>query len=481
MQLFLSYPSAERPLAERLLLALEAEGHQVFMDRHDLPAGQSFHQPLREAIEAADAMVVLVTPAAVAPGSYVLAELEIARQHWRRPSGRVLPVLVQPTPIASLPPWLSAVTVLQPRGEPVAETVAAVARMRAGATGGRGWRIAVSAAVALVLGVGGWQLAERRAAEARQAEVAALQAQAAQLLPLCVDGQHAATLQQLGALAASAAQSAAASALQAAQQDCALRWLREMRATRGGPTPRSFAEQVAVVQPVLLQALATAQGQRAADLRAHLGWAAFLLAREGAAGGDPSALWQQALQDEPGNVYAHAMWGRALLPARLAEAQAHFEQALAAKRERAFVRTLQFGGALGAGADAAAYALQVADSMQRSGEVLAPELRLRLWNHAFGMRLLQPDDRAVLLAALPGPALLALFDALYPTAPGTGQDEIWQFDRALLQAQAGDRDGARDALQALAEDLVAAGQDGRLLAETEQALKTLNATSGAAR
>ena len=321
MQLFLSYPSAERPLAERLLLALEAEGHQVFMDRHDLPAGQSFHQPLREAIEAADAMVVLVTPAAVAPGSYVLAELEIARQHWRRPSGRVLPVLVQPTPIASLPPWLSAVTVLQPRGEPVAETVAAVARLRAGATGGRGWRIAVSAAVALVLGVGGWQLAERRAAEARQAEVAALQAQAAQLLPLCVDGQHAATLQQLGALAASAAQSAAASALQAAQQDCALRWLREMRATRGGPTPRSFAEQVAVVQPVLLQALASAQGQRAADLRAHLGWAAFLLAREGAAGGDPSALWQQALQDEPGNVYAHAMWGRALLPARLAEAQ----------------------------------------------------------------------------------------------------------------------------------------------------------------
>ena len=254
-----------------------------------------------------------------------------------------------------------------------------------------------------------------------------------------------------------------------------------MRATRGGPTPRSFAEQVAVVQPVLLQALATAQGQRAADLRAHLGWAAFLLAREGAAGGDPSALWQQALQDEPGNVYAHAMWGRALLPARLAEAQAHFEQALAAKRERAFVRTLQFGGALGAGADAAAYALQVADAMQRSGEVLAPELRLRLWNHAFGMRLLQPDDRAVLLAALPGPALLALFDALYPTAPGTGQDELWQFDRALLQAQAGDRDGARDALQALAEDLLAAGQDGRLLAETEQALKTLNATSGAAR
>lgn len=62
-------------------------------------------------------MVFLVTPAAVAAGSYTLAELDIARGRWRRPAGRVLPVVVAPTPISSLPPYLSAVTLLQPHGE----------------------------------------------------------------------------------------------------------------------------------------------------------------------------------------------------------------------------------------------------------------------------------------------------------------------------------------------------------------------------
>ena len=75
MKLFLSYPSAERTTADRLALALEGEGHEVFFDRSDLAAGDAFHQRLREAIQSADAMVCLVTPAAVAPGSYTLAEL----------------------------------------------------------------------------------------------------------------------------------------------------------------------------------------------------------------------------------------------------------------------------------------------------------------------------------------------------------------------------------------------------------------------
>ena len=80
MKLFLSYPSGQRELAERLTLALEAEGHEVFIDRSELKAGESFHQRLRESIFAADAMVFLVTPDSVRPGSYALAELNIARQ-----------------------------------------------------------------------------------------------------------------------------------------------------------------------------------------------------------------------------------------------------------------------------------------------------------------------------------------------------------------------------------------------------------------
>jgi len=477
MKLFLSYPSAERTLAERLMLALEAEAHTVFMDRSDLPAGEAFHQRLREGIADADAMVFLVTPAAVAAGSYTLAELGIAQAKWRRPAGRVLPVMVQPTPVATLPPYLAAVTLLQPRGEIVAETVAAVARL--GRPAGRGKQLVLAALVALVLGAGAWQFQQRRAAEqeqqlaeeAAQAAQAAQATKAAQLLALCSDGQQAATLQQLSALPP-------LPAVQAAREDCAMRWLREMRASSGPGGQRTFGEQVAQVQPVLLQGLTTAQGQRAADLRAHLGWGEFLRRREGTAQADPVSHWTRALADEAGNVYAHAMWARALLPAQLAEARPHFEQALASGRERAFVRTLQFGGALGGGVELAAYAVTVADAMRRGGETIAPEQRQRLWTYAFGTTLLQRDERVVLLAALPPADLLATFNTLYPAPPRDDLQTLWRFAQATLQAHAGQRDAARASFQALAAEMRAARQSGRLPDETQRALAALGASTG---
>ena len=103
MRLFLSYPSEERDTADRLRLALEAEGHEVFQDRSDLRSGESFHEPLRAAMQAADLLVFLVTPASVAAGSYCRSELAVAQQRWRRPSGHVLPVMLKDVPIAALP------------------------------------------------------------------------------------------------------------------------------------------------------------------------------------------------------------------------------------------------------------------------------------------------------------------------------------------------------------------------------------------
>ena len=62
MKLFISYPSDQKDLAERLRLALEAEGHEVFTDRSELKEGEPYHEALREAIEDADAMVFFITP-----------------------------------------------------------------------------------------------------------------------------------------------------------------------------------------------------------------------------------------------------------------------------------------------------------------------------------------------------------------------------------------------------------------------------------
>ena len=131
MRLFLSYPSEERDCAERLRLALEAEGHDVFQDRSDLRSGESFHEPLRAAMQAADLLVFLVTPASVAPGSYCRSELAVAQQRWRRPSGHVLPVMLKDVPIAALPAYLQAVTLLRTEGDLVAETATDVLPARA--------------------------------------------------------------------------------------------------------------------------------------------------------------------------------------------------------------------------------------------------------------------------------------------------------------------------------------------------------------
>jgi hypothetical protein len=499
MKIFLSYPSAERALADQLALALEAEGHEVFIDRADLKAGEGFHQRLREAILGADAMVFLVTPAAVAPGSYTLAELAIARQRWRRPGGHVLPVMVAPTPMAALPPYLAAVTVLQPAGHTVAEVVAAVARLKPAPSRGR--RAVVMAAlttgVVLAIALGWVQLqrmgTEREAASARQDTRRSDLAQAQAAAELCQGGSHAMALARFGELVVPApSRMQPQPEVLHAREDCAMAWLREMRATLGRTT---FAEQVAQVQPVLAQGLAggvathdqaggaATQGQkgeaapqgpagaaatqalpadaarqRSADLRAHFGWGEYLRGRDGIGGVDPVAHWQRALVDDPANPYAHAMWARQMLdrPDRLDTAKAHFDKAVASGRARPFVRTLQFGATLGGGADVAAYAVAVADEMRRNAEPVSDDLRDRLWNGAFGAPLLNPGSRAKLTAALPPQDMLATYVWLYPKVDVPAHRQVlWRYGLAVLQARAGEGDAARAGYESLLKDLQA--------------------------
>lgn len=474
MKLFLSYPSGQRELAERLTLALEAEGHDVFIDRADLKAGESFHQTLREAILGADAMVFLVTPEAVAAGSYALAELNIAQQRWRRPGGHVLPVMVAATPIAALPSYLSAVTVLQPRGEAVAEIVAAVARLKPSPIRRR-MRVAAVAALVLITlaAVGILASRHRQQSAAEQARLDTERrdvAQAASARELCDSGGHAVAMAQLNELVAG--RQPPAQVLDA-REDCAMRWLREMRATVGKTT---FAEQVAQVQPVLLQGLARADGARAADLRSHIGWGEYLRGRDGAAGADPVAHWRRALADDDQNVYAHAMWARQMLDraGRFDEAKALFAKAEASARDRPFVRALQFGGTLGGNIETARYAVTVADRMRRDGEAIEPHHRDRLWSGAFGGPLLHGDARAILFTALPPPQLLETFVWLFPDAEVSDDRRmLWRFGRATLLANNGDRVAARAGFESLVADLRAANREGRLLDEAQKGIDRL--------
>ena len=129
MKIFLSYPSEERSAAERLNLALLQQGHDVFFDRADLPPGLEYDQAIATAIASSDLVVFLITPASVTPGRYTLTEIKLVEERWPRPDGRVLPVMMRATEIASVPSYLRAVNILVPHGDAVAETAHEVRRL----------------------------------------------------------------------------------------------------------------------------------------------------------------------------------------------------------------------------------------------------------------------------------------------------------------------------------------------------------------
>jgi TIR domain/Ricin-type beta-trefoil lectin domain len=139
MNIFLSHASQDKATAELIAFSLRSRGHKVFLDRDDLPAGQSFDQQIEKAVEDSAIFIFLISPDSVADGHYTLTELKYARRKWNTPNGRVLPIMARKTPLEQVPSYLRAVTILEPLGNITAETSAAVDDMR---RGNYAWRFA---------------------------------------------------------------------------------------------------------------------------------------------------------------------------------------------------------------------------------------------------------------------------------------------------------------------------------------------------
>ena len=155
-------------------------------------------------------------------------------------------------------------------------------------------------------------------------------------------------------------------ATQAARLDVAFRWLEE-----GRPGPNQpFSRITDAVVPALDRALLNTQDPRRADILAHLGWATFLKWRETGTG-DPAALYKQALDIDPHNVYANAMLGHWMIWQRqpLTAARPYFEAALAAGKDRQFVRTFQLAAVRNRNDDDGdAELIRVVNSMRQQNE-----------------------------------------------------------------------------------------------------------------
>jgi TIR domain len=130
MRIFLSYATEDKAIAEPIAFSLRARDHEVFLDRDDLPAAGDYNKRIELALDQADFMVFLLSPTSIAKGRYTLTELEFARRKWRTADGRVLPVIVQPTPLNDIPSFLKSVTILEPKGNTAAEVASAVDRVQ---------------------------------------------------------------------------------------------------------------------------------------------------------------------------------------------------------------------------------------------------------------------------------------------------------------------------------------------------------------
>jgi len=439
VDIFISYASEQRTLAEEIALALRTEGHQAFFDRAELADGDPYNAPLREAIRACDLLVFLVSPEAVKEGRYTLTEIGFAEEQWPSPTGHVLPVIVQPTDAASIPPYLRAVVMLRPAGSIPAEVVAAVDRLAKPRWLRRLRRYAVALGVLALVGggVGGWRAVEswRSCSQAlRLVEEAKLQQGA---------GDYAAAWDRYADGLAMCPRSGPGLR---GQERLAMDWLENIRVTEGKQT---FTDIVNKVQPALSRAAVDKENKRAADALAHLGWADFLRSRDGQGGLDPVRYYRQALQRDPGNPYAHAFWGHFILTedGDLQEAKAHFAKALDSPAQKPFVRELQLAALTWQSSpELQDEVARVANEMRTQDEALSSVSRI--WS-VYYERLVWGHDKADFLAALSPQDHVSTFEWLFPKYAQSSNRYAYLFMVAQLQEHAGDRALALASYQAL--------------------------------
>jgi hypothetical protein len=413
--IFLSYSSPQSEAATRIELSLKGEGHAVFRDRTALPPGHSFDARIRAAIEESDLFIFLISRESVSAGRYTLTELKFAEEKWGHPAGHVLPVLTEPLPIEAIPEFLRAVTMLQPRGDLAAEVNAAVDRMAQ-----PWWRwflrpsgLALLVFVALLVLGSVWQgLSWYSEYRARSRQVTALLKQGQVQSESANYNSAWKFLEDAGAL------HPASTEVIDAQERLAMDWLENARGSQLTGSLKDIADKVS---PVLSRGAVTEKGQRAADLTAHMGWADFLRLRQGVAGLDPTRHYRRATEIEPGNVFAHTMWGFEILRKRgaLVDANRHFAMALQSKRKREYVRHMQISALLWADdSELESEAIRVANEMRKGGETMPPGTpessdTWRLWNIYYS-RLISGHDKPQFLSALTSQDHLATFRWLYP-------------------------------------------------------------------
>lgn len=93
-QIFISYSRIDTEFVTRLTKDLDAQGLDVWMDQHDIGAGQRWDSVIQNALETCGLFIIVLTPSSVASEN-VLDELSFAINENKR----IIPILLQPCEI----------------------------------------------------------------------------------------------------------------------------------------------------------------------------------------------------------------------------------------------------------------------------------------------------------------------------------------------------------------------------------------------
>lgn len=127
MKIFITYAHEDFRIANKLRLELiQDNNHEVFLDASSLDKGAPYGSVIRKNLKKTDLLIFLISPYSVEKGSYTLSELRIFENHYPKPWGRVLPVLIAATQRQLIPDYLCAATLVLPEGDLVADVAAEV-------------------------------------------------------------------------------------------------------------------------------------------------------------------------------------------------------------------------------------------------------------------------------------------------------------------------------------------------------------------
>jgi len=229
------------------------------------------------------------------------------------------------------------------------------------------------------------------------------------------------------------------------QLDVAMAWIEDIR------TPRHDVDAVAPqarvifdrLTPILQGGLGTAKDYRAADVVAHLGWLNLLKWRIAGQSGIIESHLRAALQLDPQNVFANAMFGEWVLLTHgdLEEAKAHFATALKSGKSKTFVRDCQLEGMIyNDDAGVPAELVRVANQMRKDKDPIGDDRSRIRWNFS----LTESDtELKEVLSAVPPQELLATYEWLAPP-DSEGSDFGKKVERRFVEAYVDEVSGKRE-------------------------------------